>query len=331
MLPLSLPVSLSLLQDHLYIVLIALAANILLAGEWLRSLLYHINPMRGVAGVVRFADARLNREKRPDVDRAVRGALLVLIFVPASYGLGKYLEGLIQVAADGWMYAAALLTLLLPVRQSWDVASVILTDLPRQSLRSMQAVLVRELPHAVEGMDDHALCRSGIEACVRGLSGVLLPMVIWYVPFGFSAALCVFMLASLYAMLGDGEGRYNAFASVLSVAYGLCAFIPFLLGVLLIATGAIFTPGAAPVAALRAGLAVMVHHPLRIPYYAMAAATGANLGGPRKIGGKSLAQPWIGEGTSRVTLTHLRMAKGIFRAAVLLFVLALAGLYLRLG
>ena len=155
--------------DPLFLLLLALALDIGIGGivnRW--RLAWH--PVNLIARLTGWLDRKLNREHRPEMDRAMRGLVATLLL-------------LIIVAAIAWAVSWA--TRNLPLMWIFETAAILLLlDQRAVHARVRRAAIAisaneperarLEIAPLVSGqgaqMDVHAIARAGIEACGRAMA-----------------------------------------------------------------------------------------------------------------------------------------------------------------
>ncbi len=110
--------------DSLVLLLIALALETYV-GEARFLLKAGRHPVQVFHRLVAALDRKLNRERRSQVDRALRGFLMVVFVVSACAATGWATAWLTQNHAFGWIVELVLLVMLLTQRRVYDNARAV--------------------------------------------------------------------------------------------------------------------------------------------------------------------------------------------------------------
>ncbi|MAN78903.1 MAG: cobalamin biosynthesis protein, partial [Magnetovibrio sp.] len=105
--------------DPLVLLLLALLLDAYLGDTpWLFKRARH--PVALLGNVIDWLDRKLNRDKRPEMDRAVRGAVAVLAVVALTGGLGLGVAWLSFAHPWGWIVELFCIVLLIAQRGLYD-------------------------------------------------------------------------------------------------------------------------------------------------------------------------------------------------------------------
>jgi adenosylcobinamide-phosphate synthase len=297
--------------------------NLVLGGP--RSLytpIEFLHPLHLLEKLVMKASEKLNRFRRSDQSRRMRGLMLVLSIVSAMFFLGAMLQDIFRMPYGAWM-EIALLAVLLGARQQLDgnvqiekliahAAGVIHSEvLPAKLVRRQQ-----------KEYDSATVIRGSIEAMMVTLSESVIAPLFYYLVVGWSGVLMVSAIAVMDGLLGYRNPQYRDFGTAAAQMHTLVQWLPARITGFLIAIASFFSPACKPIAALR----VMFAHAGRTasanagwPIAATAGALNITLGGPRAMLGSYIADQWIGEGKAQVTIKAIKAARWLF-AIVVLFV-----------
>ncbi|HLI10992.1 MAG TPA: cobalamin biosynthesis protein [Alphaproteobacteria bacterium] len=288
------------------------------------------NPRR-LAGILgRWLTARLDRARRSEGTRLVRGALVTLVIAVLSGGLGWMIERVSRTLSYGILIELALVTMLIGQRSLFVAVRRILTALARGpgGLSASRKIVAGFLAPGwdAERLDAHGVARLAIEALSIGFSERVVAPAFWFALTGLPG---LFIAAAVEAIAARGPVE-SAFATTATRLDDLLQYVPARLAALLLALGALCVPGGRPFAAFRAiGRDAQKHRTLNRgwPVAATAGALDLALGGPRlKSDGSGVPGPWIGAGRARADLADIRRALYLFTAACLANAAATAAL-----
>jgi adenosylcobinamide-phosphate synthase len=286
------------------------------------------SPLSMIAGLARFFDRKLNRERRSQTDRAIRGVLVTLVILGLCGGISVGVLWLAGNVSYGWVLELVLTAGLLSQRQAFDRARD-----TRKALSSGDLEKARRLAAAGgrdgQGDDRHALCRGTIETMTETfVTGVVSP-VFWFVLFGFPGLLISRAVQATASVLDRPADHYRAFGLTAGRLNDALLFIPARLASLFIAAAAAFTPTARPGQAMKTmGRDGGKHASLNLgwPVAAMAGALALSLTGVGPGRHRTATTPWIGDGTARAVPQDIGRALYVYGVACLLNLAGIAAL-----
>ncbi len=283
-------------------------------------------PMAPVRALAAGLDRRLNREKRSAATRRARGALVAALIVALAAAAGWALERLARGVPYGWLAEIVVLVALVDPGSLWRQGRAA----ARASGGADGGGAARAANRRGDGqpLDRHGVARGAVEACAGGFAARVVSPVFWFAVIGLPGLVICRAVDAADDVLGHRTPRHAAFGMAVAGLDDALQFIPARLAAVLIAAGAAFAPGAAPLAAARAMWRDAGRHPSLNrgwPLAAMAGALGLALAGPRRGGGA--AAPWIGEGRARAEAADIGRALYVLAAAGLIgaALIALAG------
>ncbi|MHA1565862.1 MAG: adenosylcobinamide-phosphate synthase CbiB [Alphaproteobacteria bacterium] len=291
------------------------------------------HPVALLGRAIEFFDDRLNRAERGHKALVVRGALVTTLLAGSAAGLGWYLAGLGRGLPCGWWFEVPLVAIFLAGRGLFDHVRAVAQALPNDDDDNGDVEAGREAVSHIVGrnpksLDNHGVARAAIESLAENFSDGIVAPALFYLLFGLPGLLLYKTVNTLDSMIGHHNERYEAFGKVAARLDDLLNLVPARLGGLLIAAGAIPTPGGHPARALwvMAGDAGKSRSPnAGWLEAAMAGAIGVALLGPRKYGRTIVKDPWIGEQFSA------RVMPRDIRRALFLFVIACGFLFAAVG
>lgn len=278
------------------------------AGEprWLPGRLP--GPATMVAAVVGRLEPRLNRPRRPPLDRLVRGVLLVLFLALAAALLGAAAAWVARRVPFGWGLELALVFGLVAARGPWDRARRLTAG---AAVEPGAALWPFAPPEPGKSLSRPAILRGLAVALVEGLAGVAF----WYLLAGLpglaayrAITLCAHLLekpAPRYAQFGLAARRISETLSLLPAVLVGAALCP----------AAVFVPGGRPRGVI-AGLAGWGSGPGNRAHLIAAAAFSGGLGLVPSGRGEPVAE------------TEADLRRGLYLCVVvwLIGIAALAGL-----
>ncbi len=281
-----------------------------------------------LAPLGRLADwfeRKLNRENRSIVDRAMRGAVVVLFFLVVAPGLGLAIAWASQNLPFAWLLELALLVTLIAQRGLFHGVNRV-----GGALRAGELDRAREAAGRLPGngaaaggreqLEAHGVARRAIEVCAGNFSDRVVAPVFYYALFGFPGLLTYRALSLLGARIGRPGEKYRAFGFTAARMAGVLDLIPARLGGVFIVLAALFVPTARPGQAWKAMRAARgqpnpLLRGLDWPLAAMGGGLDLALAGAGRPDG---AASWVGGGRARATHRDVRRALYVFGVACLI-------------
>lgn len=315
--------------DPLILLLMALLVESYV-GEmrWLFRRVPH--PVVVMGRQIDWLDRKLNRERRSEIDRAIRGAIAVLITIALAGGAGFAIAWLTQHHTFGWLLELGLLIALFAQRGLYDAVRAVGLGLSKSIDAGRQ-----EVRHIVgrdpDQLDEHGIARAAIESLAENFGDGVVAPAFWYVLFGLPGLMIYKAVNTMDSMIGHRTPRHRAFGMTAARTDDVLNFIPARLAGLYIALAAWVSPGGKPLGALK----VMIrdagkHRSINAgwPEGAAAGALGIALAGPRRYRELTVDDPWIGDGTARATVADIRRALALYVVACLINGLLIAAVAL---
>ncbi|MDR3516182.1 MAG: cobalamin biosynthesis protein [Azospirillaceae bacterium] len=294
--------------EPLLLLLLALATDLAVGDIRLIHRLLSM-PAALVRSVVRALDRRLNRIQRGDRTRRWRGIILVALIGLLALASGWLIAGLCRRMAGGWLIELVLVTGALDLRGLWSRVRRVGAALRERGLDAGRQALVGLSDQQIQSLDDHGVVRTGIEALAIGMARRVSAPVLWYGLFGLPGLLSWIAVDTMAAEIGHDTLHYAQFGWAAARTAAILSGPPAVLAAVLIAAGAVFTPGAMPALALRTALSRRGDDRT---VAAMAGAVGVALGGPRREGDQVRRTTWIGDGRARALPSDLDRALSLF-------------------
>jgi adenosylcobinamide-phosphate synthase len=278
------------------------------------------HPVVLIGNLIHFLDKKLNRDKRGDMDRAIRGALTVIVVVCVTGAIGICIAWLTLHHTFGWILELILLTLILAGRSLYDHVKDVANAL-KSSLEDGRKSVAHIVGRDPEYLDEHGVCRAAIETAAENLCDGVIAPIFWYVLFGFPGLIIYKAVNTMDSMIGHKNTKYRAFGMTAARLDDILNLLPARLTGIFLVLAAFFTPTASPLGAFKAMWRDASKH--RSPNAgwseaAMAGALGLALAGPRRYSNKVINDVWIGGGTARAQKSHIEKALYMYVVALLI-------------
>jgi adenosylcobinamide-phosphate synthase len=280
------------------------------------------NPRQLAAGLGRFLLLRLDRARRSESTRLVRGAVATAAVLALAAWIGWLIEGASLHSGSGLALELVAVTLLLGQRRVFAQGRRVARALARGGPGLPAA---REAAGALLGpgwdagqLDGHGAARVAVEAVAVGFAEQVVGPAFWFALAGLPGMLAAVATNALVPRAPE-ESRFAMTALRLDDAV---EYLPARIAALLLALAAVFAPTGRPLAAFATIRAAARRHPSLNRGWPLAALAGAldlSLAGPRRSAeGKSLPAAWIGEGRARAEWADVHRALYLFAVACLL-------------
>ena len=176
-------------------------------------------------------------------------------------------------------------------------------------------------------LDGPGVARAGIESLAENFADGVVAPLFWYVLLGFPGLLAYKAINTLDSMIGHRDPRYWWFGRVAARADDAANWVPARLAAALLAGAALALPGASARAALRTAFRDARRHRsvnAGWPEAAMAGALGFSVAGPRRYGGRTVEDAWMGDGRRDLGSKEVRAALRHYTVATALLAALLA-------
>ena len=279
---------------------------------------------RGIA----FLDARLNDEALSDAHRVVRGGLVVLLVVAAATGAGVLVHTLATTLPEptGALVEAAAASILIAFRGLRDHVGEAARGL-ESGLADARAAVSHLVGRDPASLDEPGVARASIESLAENFADGVVAPLFWYVLLGFPGLLAYKAINTLDSMIGHRDPRYRCFGRVAARVDDAANWIPARLAAALLAGAALALPGARARGALRTAFRDARRHRsvnAGWPEAAMAGALGFAVAGPRRYGGRTVEDAWMGDGRRDLGAEDVRAALRHYAVATALLAALLA-------
>lgn len=307
--------------DPLLILLLAIAFDAILGDPpWLYRALPH--PVVILGRGIDWLDRRLNRETAANVARRGAGALAVLILVGAAVATGWILSAAFAHLPFGWVLEGLAMSSLVAQKSLYDHVAAVARGLEQGGLEGGRKAVSLIVGRDPESLDDAGVARAAIESLAENFSDGVVAPLFWAALFGLPGLLAYKAVNTADSMIGHRTPRHEAFGWAAARLDDLVNLVPARLAGLLIVAAALMLPGARAGKALHAMRRDAPKH--RSPNAgwqeaAMAGALGLAIAGPRRYGGRTVEDAWMGAGgRTEATAEDIRRALRLYLAACIL-------------
>ncbi len=306
--------------DPLIILLLAMTTEAYV-GEAQFIFRFVRHPVVIIGNLIGALDRKLNREKRSQMDRAVRGFMTVMIVVTLCGAVGYAVAWLSRNHPWGWIIEFLLVVTLVAQRALYNAVRRVGTSLRGDNLEESRDAVSHVVGRDPAQLDSYGVARAAIESLAENFSDGVVAPVFWYVLFGFPGLLVYKAINTMDSMIGYKTPQYHAFGFSAARIDDIVNIIPARLSGLFITFAAVFVPTANPLKAAKVMLRdASKHRSLNAgwPEGAMAGALNLTLAGPRRYPGRVVNDPWIGDGTAKATHRDIRRALYLYAIACLI-------------
>ena len=306
--------------DPLILLILAMGIEAYL-GEAAFIFRYVKHPIAVIGSLIGFLDDKLNREKRPQIDRAIRGAFVVAFMVALTGGIGVGLLWLTLHLKWGWVAELLLLITMLAGRGLYNAVARVANALETGGLQAGRDAVRHIVGRDPQNLDAPSVARAAIESLAENFSDAVAAPVFWYVLLGLPGILVYKTVNTMDSMIGHKTPRHRAFGFSAARLDDALNAIPARLSAAIFIVAALFVPTASPRAALSSALRDAGKHRsfnAGWPEASMAGALGLALAGPRIYGGVMVQDHWMGDGRARATYRDIRRALYLYGVACLL-------------
>lgn len=312
--------------DPFILLVLALVLDAAVGGMgWVFKVLPH--PVVVIGNVIGWFDQKLNRQNRSQVDRAMRGALTVVLVIAMAGVVGVGVQWLTLHHDFGWAVELFLLIALLAQRELYSAVRKVLMALKSEGVESGRTAVSQIVARDPAQLDEHGVCRAAIESLAENFSDGVVAPVFWYMLFGFPGLLIYKAVNTLDSMIGYKNEKYRAFGFTAARLDDVLNLIPARLSGLIFTIAALVSPKCNPARAFKTMWRDASKHNSPNAGWPEAATAGAlelALAGPRKYVGHVADAPWMGDGTAKATPDDIDRALYLYVVACLVNALIVA-------
>ena len=240
------------LRPEPFIILLAALALDALGGAKLRRFAWH--PVQALEAAVSTIEPRLNRADRGNVNRLVRGVLLVAVIALISAAAGWALTVLGREAPFGWLAVLGVAMTLIDQRRPFETG--------RGRLAHLEGGGAGEASEAVSSL-------------ATGFAGGVIGASFWFALLGLPGLAVYRAVAAVAALLDERRHEIGVFGLGASRLDEALLYLPAVLAGLMVAAAALFVPGARAGQALSAMIRDAPKHHNLARGFAIAAMTGS--------------------------------------------------------
>jgi adenosylcobinamide-phosphate synthase len=306
--------------DRLLLLVAGLALDGLF-GDFPAIFRYIPHPIVLAGRAIEFFDRKLNREIRSETSRRERGIVTVVVLVGGAALLGVPVEALCRGSRVGAAMEAVSIAVLVAQRSLFEHVAAVAVALRSGGLAGGRDAVRHIVGRDPMSLDSNGVARAAIESLAENFSDGVVAPAFWYLLFGLPGLFAYKMANTLDSMIGHRTPCYCAFGWAAARLDDVLNAVPAPISGILLAGAAVFAkncrPGHALAIMLRDG---RKHHSPNAgwPESAMAGALGLALAGPRRYPEGLVADPWLGDGTTRAATSDIIRALQLYRLACLL-------------
>jgi adenosylcobinamide-phosphate synthase len=279
------------------------------------------HPVALIGRAIAACDRKLNRDKRSDIDRRIRGAVTAVVMTLAAILLGIAVTELRRQWHWGAIVEVVLVWSLIAQRSLYDHVRSVAIALEREGLAGGRREVAKIVGRAPDSLDEFGVARAAIESCAENFADGVVAPVFWYLLFGFPGLLACKTINTLDSMIGHRDEHHLEFGMVAARLDDAVMFLPARIAAVLLATATVFVPHGRPATALQVMWRDHGHHRSPNsgwPEAAIAGGLSLSLAGPRQYPGYMAQEKWIGDGRAQATPTDIHRALLAMTAACLL-------------
>ena len=289
------------------------------------------SPHRGVGSIFIWLEKKLNRENRSEANRVVRGAIVALIALSFSIGVGLGLWWIAHHVPYGWGLEFLLLFLVVGQRRVLFPLRRVGRELHKSGPDVAREIFAGLWPGYDREMDKYGCVRFAIEEGTLAFGRSVIGPVFWFVLLGLPGLVVYWSVCVMAGALNSIGGRAEAFSMAAARLDGVFHFFPSRIAAILLLVAGFFVPHAS----LKKGLSVMLTDGSRHPAFAggwilgvTAGILGLALCGPSSRYAGVLQNNWIGDGRARAGYDDIRRALYLSIVGCLVHASIVAGLLL---
>ncbi len=279
------------------------------------------HPIKLIERLIAFFDRRLNRDKRSERDRALRGFISVIMISVICIIIGGAIAWLSRNHEWGWILEFILVVSLITQRSLFDQVRAVGKILTGNNLEDARASIQEIAKRDPSQLDDYGIARTAIEALCRNfVTGVISP-IFWYVLFGLPGLLVFKAINIMDHQIGHRDPKYHAYGFSAARIDDILNIIPARLAGLFLCLAACFTPKANPLRAFKIMLSDAGKHRSLNSGWTISACAGAlnlALAGPIRYSSRVVKAPWVGDGSAKATHKDIRLALYLYAIACLI-------------
>jgi adenosylcobinamide-phosphate synthase len=306
-----------------------LALSIEAAFGYPHALLRRIgHPVIWMGALIEFLDRRLNKERDDVVQRRRKGTIALTILLATVVIITTFIT---HVAGNEFvaLIILAILASSLPAQRSLASHIRAVANALDVSIDAGREAVAHVVGRDVAALDQAGVARAAIESLAENFSDGVVAPVFWTALFGLPGGAAYKAVNTADSMIGHRTPRHEAFGSAAARLDDLVNWPASRIAAGLIIAAAYVTRGADANAARNAVSRDAKNHTspnAGWPEAAIAGALGLRLGGRRIYDGIMVEDAFMGDGRRDANAGDVRRALSLYRRALILQWLALAGL-----
>ncbi|MEA2839324.1 MAG: adenosylcobinamide-phosphate synthase [Methylobacteriaceae bacterium] len=286
------------------------------------------HPVTWMGALIDLLDRRLNKEHDDVVQRRRKGTLALIILLAIVVTVTALLT---RFAGDGFagLILLAILAAGLPAQRSLASHIRTVANALDVNLDAGRKAVAHVVGRDVGALDQAGVARAAIESLAENFSDGVVAPVFWTALFGLPGGAAYKAVNTADSMIGHRTPRHDAFGSAAARLDDLVNMPASRIAAGLIIAAAYLTRGADAYAARNAVSRDAKRHAspnAGWPEAAMAGALGLRLGGRRIYDGVTVEDAFMGDGRREANASDIRRALSLYRRALVLQWVALAGL-----
>lgn len=283
------------------------------------------HPVTWAGALIGALDRRLNDPRQSDALRRALGAGAALGVIGLAAGLGWALQAAVPGGWLGMVLLGVLMWPLVAARSLHDHVAAVARPLAAGDVAGARAAVAMIVGRDPTRLDEAGIARAATESLAENASDGVIAPLFWGLVAGLPGIAAYKAINTLDSMIGHRTPRHEAFGWAAARIDDVANWVPARL------TGLMFALASDRP---RAALACMARDARRHrspnagwPEAAMAGALGIRLSGPRVYADRVADEPWLNGAAPDPLPDHLREALRIYRRAMALGALLLAGLW----
>jgi adenosylcobinamide-phosphate synthase len=306
-----------------------LALSIEGAFSYPRALLRRVgHPVVWIGALIDFFDRRLNRERDDGERRRRKGTMALIILLAIVVAITAFIT---SAAGNGFagLIILAILAASLPAQRSLGSHIGAVANALDVNLDAGREAVAQVVGRDVAALDEAGVARAAIESLAENFSDGIVAPVFWTALFGLPGGAAYKAVNTADSMIGHRTPRHESFGWAAARLDDLVNWPAARIAAGLVIAAAYVTRGADPKAARSAVMRDAKNHVspnAGWPEAAMAGALGLRLGGRRLYDGVMVEDAFMGDGRRDANPRDIRRALSLYRRALVLQWIALAGL-----
>ena len=259
-------------------------------------------------------ESRLNRSKRTQKARFIRGIVLLVFMLICAILIGEFISFAIVNFRFGW----GLVLLFIYMTMSAVFPLKILIQgykfLKKGEVKKLCDLLQPLTKLDLSSQDEHGQIRELISLSSWGLNRMAIGPIFWFFLLGPVGLSIYVTVSAMDKVIGHDTKRYHFFGGATAILDDALNFLPARLTGIIISFSSLFAPATQPFQSFQ----VLFKQANTIgsmntgwPLSAMAGGIGISLAGPMKtLSGQLIKRPWLGlkGSTAQVTTFHVQKA-----------------------